>query len=334
MKYGIFIESGVNYSWLSAKYEPQTNTVVAYGNTYTYTAHRTANQMFLSVPFLAGYKMPKGKVRFQGSLGYSVNINFSNYEIIKRNGHDPFSVTNKDRRGDLLTFGAGISAIVKAGISLPLTDKITLDILPSARYQFVSFRRGSMDIIKDTYTDDQKWLAGLDISFMWALDNAPREVFNEKKNNKSEDFTYKYYTDEEQNEVKKPAKPWGYKNYVYLEIAGAGQVYSVNYERDLFDKGVLSILVRGGFGVVGPKYGIPVGGSILVGRGTKKFEAGVYAAFENLLLDEFNTNIVPAIAFRWVSQEHFCLRLSVMSHIVAKTGEIVPGVGLSIGGGF
>ena len=211
---------------------------------------------------------------------------------------------------------------------------MTLDILPSARCQFLSFKTGSMDFIADASTDNQKWAAGIDIGLMWKLDDAEPEVFQEKSTKKAEDFTFKYNADEEQPITKKRLKPWGYKNYVYLEIAGSGLVYSINYERDVFDKGALSVLVRGGFGMVGNKYGIPVGGSILLGRGTKKFEAGVYSNFENLLLNEFNVNIVPALAFRWVSEEHFFLRLSVMSHIVVGSGEVVPGVGLSIGGGF
>jgi hypothetical protein len=290
--------------------------------------------MLLSVPFLVGYKMPKGKVRFQASLGYSFNLKFSDYEKVKKDGADPFSVTNEERMGDIFTFGTGISAIVKAGISVPINKRLTLDILPSGRCQFVSFKRGSMDFFQDATTDIQKWSAGLDIGLMWTLDNIAPAVFELKNTKKNQDYTFQYDADKEQTIAKKQLKPWGYKNYVYLEIAGSALAYSVNYERDLFDKGALSVLVRGGFGIVGNKYAIPVGGSILLGRGTKKFEAGLYSTFENLLLDEFNINVIPALAFRWVSKEHFFLRLSVMSHIVVGTGEIVPGIGLSMGGGF
>jgi len=149
MKYGIFIESGLNYTWLGAKYPTRTINIMAYGKNWTYSENGTANLMFLNVPFLAGYKMSKGKVRFQGSLGFSVDLKFSDYKIIHTTGSNPFSVTPKSSTGDILTFGTGISAIIKAGISVPLTERMTLDIIPSARWQFASFNRGSMDFFED-----------------------------------------------------------------------------------------------------------------------------------------------------------------------------------------
>ncbi len=334
LKHGFFIESGVNYTWLGASYPTQTFNVMAYGRNWTYTEDKTSHQMFLSVPFLVGYKMNTGKVRFQGSLGYSINLKFSDYSIIKKGGNDPFSVSDEEKTGDVLTFGTGISAIVKAGISIPLTKRMTLDILPAARYQFISFKTGSMDMIEDMSTDTRNWSAGLDIGFIWALDNAEPEIFEEKTVKKEVDYTFQYKADDELTSFNRRLKPWGYKNYIYLEVAGNSLVYSANYERDVFDKGALSVMVRGGFGIFGEKYAIPVGGSIMLGRGTKKFEAGLYSNFENFLLDEFNVNIVPALAFRWVTEEHFFMRLSVMSHIVVGTGEIMPGIGLSVGGGF
>jgi hypothetical protein len=334
MKYGLFIESGVNYSWLSAKYPSETFHITAYDRPWIYSENANANQMFLSVPFLLGYKTTKGKVRFEASAGFSINLKFSDYKIVTTSGQNPYSVTPKSKKGDVLDFGTGMSAILKAGISVPLTKRLSLDILPAMRWQFLSFKGGSMDILKSADLNNRKWSAGLDVGLMWALDNAATEVINEKKPVKTEDFTFQYIPGEEQPLNKPKTKPWGYKNYLYLEIAGNALVYSINYERDVYDRGVLSVLVRGGLGMFGERYAIPVGGSILAGKGTKKFEAGIYSTFEDIMFHEFNINIVPALAFRWVSQDHFFIRASVMSHIVVSTGEIMPGVGLSIGGGF
>ena len=252
----------------------------------------------------------------------------------KISGDYPYGIDGKSKIGDVFTIGGGFSGIVKAGISIPATKRLSIDILPSLRYHFISFNQGSSDLIQSATTDFQKWSAGIDIGLMWTLDNNKPETFEEKRVVKPQDYTFQYNPDEPQIATKKNVKPWGYKNYLYLEIAGTGLVYSINYERNVFEKGIVSLNARAGYGFTARSYAFPMGMNVLLGRGTKKFEAGVYATFENYLLNEFNINITPAMAFRWISREHFFLRLSVMSHIVIGTGEIVPGVGLSMGGGF
>ncbi|MEI6124576.1 MAG: hypothetical protein WCQ95_13210 [Bacteroidota bacterium] len=334
LKYGFFIESGINYTLLGAKYPKETQTVEAYGRSWTYSQESIAHQMFLSVPFLAGYKTEHGKVRFQTSIGFSFDLQFSNYEMRTISGQYPFGIAGKRKIGDVFGFGAGFSSIFKAGISIPVTKRMCIDILPAVRYHCLSFTKGSMDIIESSTFEHQKWSAGIDIGIVWALDNCEREDFEEIVVEKSQDYTFQYKPDDKQTLVKKKVKPWGYKNYMYLELVGNGLVYSVNYERNVFQKGLASINARAGYGFTPNNYAFPVGVNVLLGKGTKKFEVGAYATFEDYLLNEFNVNFTPALAFRWVSREHFFLRLSVMGNIMASTGEIFPGFGLSIGGGF
>ncbi len=333
-KHGFFIESGINFTWLGAHYAKETQTAFAYGRNWTYSKERTTNQMFLSVPFLAGYKTQHGKVRFETSVGFSFNLMFSDFDVKNITGDYPFGIPGKTRSSDLFSFGTGFSGIVKVGISIPVTKRMCIDILPALRYHFLSFNSDTMDIIESATFDKQKWSAGVDISLIWFLDNKETETFTKEINKKNQDFTFEYNPDEKQIPIKKKLKPWGYKNYIYLEIAGNSLVYSINYERSVFNRGIFSLQARAGYGFVGTNYAIPVGINVLLGRGTKKFEMGAYATFENYFLDEFNVNVVPAMAFRWVSQEHFMLRLSMMAHVVIGTGEVIPGFGISLGGGF
>lgn len=334
LKHGFFIESGLNYTYQSANYPAEDVTVSAYGRLWTYKEARTAHNMYLSVPFLAGYKSPGKKIKFQIAAGFSFALKFSDYNIIKTFGTNPFSVTNKSMTGDILDFGTELNAIVRSGISVRLGERLIFDISPSFRYHFVSFSPNSLDIFKSSNSDKQKWFAGLDLSLMWKIQNAEEEITTIKPKSKNEDYTYRF-SDEEINEtpVKKP-DAWGYKNYVYLEIAGSSVIYSVNYERRVFSQKNVHMLVRGGFGMVGKRYAIPLGANFLFGYGTRKFEAGLTTNLENVFLNEFNVDIAPSIAFRWVTRENFILRLSVNTHVLVATGDIIPGIGLSVGGGF
>ncbi len=336
LKYGFFIESGVGISWLGANYPNQHVTVNAWGRDWTYNEQRKANQLYAHVPFLIGYKMPKGKVRFQTSLGISFNIKYSDFIKITTTGEDPYGLPGTQITGDEVSFGTGFSGIFKAGISIPVKNRLSIDILPSLRYNFLSTMPEDFDFRKCATTDFQNWSAGIDISLMWALDNNPPQTIEEVavKKEVNPDYTFQYNPDEPIIQGKKKNIKKGYYNFFYFEALGSGLTYSFNYERTVIRKNSFSLQARGGYGFIGNMYSFPVGVNVTFGHATQKFEAGIYSTFESVLLEKFNVNIVPELAYRLEAKNHFFLRLALMSHYLTTTGEIMPGLGVSVGGCF
>lgn len=335
-----FIESGVGITGFGNRF-PKTETYRndSISGTTTYRSEQSnITQINIAAPFMVGYRTKQGKVRFEGAAGIAFNIKLFEFEK---------NIKNTLHRGDYTdrylyaSFGASFNAIARAGISIPINKRATLDILPTARYAFMYFQPGPghMDINQSNYTDIHKWIVGIDLGLTWKLDDVTTDFVDNEDIVDENAYTYNFEDNVTNKKVKKTAN--GYKNYIYLEVLGSGMTYSNNYERTIFKKNALSINARAGFGMFAKFYAIPFGANITLGRSHKKFEAGIYTNFENLLFNDdsentndLNMNIVPALAFRYESEGHFFLRLSVLSHIVTKTGEWLPGLGVSLGGCF
>ncbi|HNW88469.1 MAG TPA: hypothetical protein PKN48_02335 [Bacteroidales bacterium] len=338
LKFGFFLEGGAGISWLGGNYPSKDVTVNAWGREWTYSEDAKATQLYICAPFLAGYKTQKGKVRFQTSLGISFNIKYSDFKKVTVTGEDPYGIPGTKTTGDEVTFGTSFSGIFKAGISVPLKDRMSLDILPSLRYNFVSSMPEDFDVRECVTTDFQNWSAGIDIGLVWALDNKPPQTLEEtakrQEKEREADYTYQYNPDEPAKPAKEIKVKKGPYNFFYFEALGSGLTYSFNYERTLIRKNSFSLQARGGYGFIGNLYSFPLGVNVTFGHATQKFEGGIYSTFESVLLERFNVNIVPEIAYRLETKDHFFLRLALMSHYVTKTGEILPGIGVSVGGCF
>ena len=226
---------------------------------------------------------------------------------------------------------------MKAGISIPLTDRMNLDILPGLRYNFASTMPEDLDFRTCVTTRHQNWSAGIDIGLVWALDNKPPQVLEEpviKEKERAADYTYQYNPDEPAKPAKEEKVKKGPYNFFYFEALGSGLTYSFNYERTLVRKDIFSLQARAGYGFIGVLYSFPVGLNVTLGHASQKFEGGLYSTFERVLLEQFNVNIVPEIAYRYEGSNHLFIRLALMSHYVTRTGEILPGIGVSVGGCF
>jgi len=336
LKYGLFIESGAGISWVEARYPQEEFNVHTWGQDWTYYEDNITNRIFASVPFLIGYKTQKGKIRFQAGAGISFNIKFIDFKKVTISGSYPYGIPGTESKGFENSFGTGFSAIARAGISIPLKNKLWIDILPTFRYNYLSFMPEEFDITECMNTNMQNWSAGLDISLVWALDNKPRQTINEtvKHKDKEQDYTFQYNPDDPSLLQKKEKVKKGPYNFLYFEAGGPGLLYSFNYERTLFRKDIFSLQARAGYCIGVSSYAIPVGVNVAFGHATQKFEGGIYVAFEDIYPERFSTNLVPEIAYRLETEEHFFLRLALMSHYITRTGEILPGIGVSVGGCF
>jgi hypothetical protein len=342
LKKGFFIEGGVGFSMYGAKMPTEEIQDYYYypPQLYSYYRQDDVTQFNITTPFLAGYQTLQGKVRFQGALGIAFNL--QNFQFTKTN------YTNRpyfdyDRNNNIEPrFGPSFSLIARAGIRVPLMDRMSLDILPAARYRLLYFTTEALDLRESIKTDESPWSLGIDIGLVWALDDKKSEEVYEYEYGAGTDaaYTLNYQSPDSDKGVKRKLVTQGPKNFIYLELAGGGMIYSNNYERTLYRKGILSIQARGGFGFFANRYSIPIGGNISLGHSRKKFEAGILATGENLLFEKFNVNIVPSIAYRCESRRHFFLRLALMTHIVTGTdgdttpGKMIPGFGVSLGGCF
>jgi hypothetical protein len=336
--HGFFIEGGFALSFYGAKYAP-TPLYYEYEN-YAYQVQRSVTQLNLSTPFLAGYQTSAGKVRFQTALGFAFTL--QNFEFVKSTF--TYINGNEDMHSDMaLKFHPGFSLMARAGIRIPLLKRMSIDILPTARYRIINFTSESKDLRESIESIEHPWSVGLDVGLMFALDNKPSEEIYEYEysSDTNMDFTVQY-NGEKPKPVKKNLINQGPKNFTYMELAGAGMFYSINYERTVYRKDILSVQARVGFGYIAfaNKYNIPLGANIALGTGRKKFETGIMITGDNTLFDKFNVNIVPSLAFRVESRHHFFLRLAIMSHVVTgsnnytKAGTWMPGAGVSLGGCF
>lgn len=342
---GFFLEGGAGFNLMGADYnaELMCGNCIPYG---PYLRYWSTDQLFISAPLLAGYKTQKGKVRFQAALGISFNLKIMQFDDYTYEGNY-YGYYNDDYPRPPFSFGTGFSAIARAGISIPVGKRLSIDLLPTARYQFLYFEPNGWDVISCMKTDEHKWSAGLDISLIWALDNKePEDISAEnREKEKNTDYTYQYNETDKDPIRKKPLRN-AYRNFIYMELLGSGLSYTYNYERTMYSNGLVGLQARAGFGLIargmnmslqdmdGLLYTVPIGVNVSVGKGRKKFEAALGATMENLTLGEFNINIVPGIAYRYESKSHFFLRLALMTHYVTTTNKLLPGIGVSLGGGF
>jgi hypothetical protein len=296
------------------------------------------SHIHISAPFLAGYRTQQGRVRFEGAMGFAFNLRlwqFDRYQVTYLTG----TYNGYDGQDLHLTFRPSFSAIVRAGISVPINDRATFDVLPTFRYSFLNFESGSFDALQSADFDLQRWSVGIDFGLTWKLDDKPVESFD-KTETKVDDIAYTVnYSDTiatENQRVKKPST--GPKNFLYGELGGSGLAITHNYERTVFRKDIVSIQARAGFGMIPNSLMFPIGVNVALGKGMKKFEMGIGATIENLTDDNYDhetykVNLVPSMALR-VEKQHFFLKLSLMSHYFFESGELMPGIGVSLGGCF
>jgi hypothetical protein len=350
LSHGFFIEGGVGIGFFSHESTDIPGTWYDYG---TYPDYHSAIHSFKyrystkeinwMVPFLAGYKTQKGKVRFQGALGLSLNVkilDINKFSLVSGTAN-PYNYYYPEDETQP-AFGTSFYAIGRAGISIPIKNRLNIEILPTARYRMFYFTSDRMDLTQSIQSKESPWALGIDIGLMISLDDKEMEAEYEKT--AGNDYTYKAGDDNKVKPVKKKLLNNGPKNATYIEFGGNGILYSMNYERTVFRKGIVNIQARGGFGCTFKKYSIPLGANITLGTTRKKFEAGLTATMNNFNRDSynhidgyystFNLSLDPSIAFRLESYKHLFLRLAVMTHYFPITGGIMPGVGVSLGGCF
>ena len=348
LKMGFFLESGVGISLLGAAYPAQQHNTIYMSNFYSYYSTFMASELWINAPFLAGYRTQKGKVRFEGALGIAMNVKIMDFSHNVYDGTLPPYIDEYQRNGPPFSFGTSLSAVARAGISIPVGERLWVDIRPTARYQFLYFAPEGKDVRECVYTDEQRWSAGIDISLIWALDDKTPEssYFTETLSEEPSPSYTNQYNASRESEQKQTTFAKGWKNFAYIELLGSGLSYTFNYERTFFSKKAINLNARGGFGLlmnpggfrsrINPVvlYTFPVGINMTVGRFRKKFEVGVLADMQSISSQMFNLNIVPSVAYRFESRSHFFLRLGVMAHIFTDDGSVLPGLGVSLGGGF
>jgi hypothetical protein len=198
------------------------------------------------------------------------------------------------------------------------------------------------DLVNCSFLDMNKWSAGLDIGLTWKLDDSPTYSYEDyESKDQLADNAYTVTFSDTVNQTKKPVKKKarGPKNFLYIEAGGAGIALSHNYERTVYRNRLVSIQARAGVGALPNNVMIPFGANVTLGEHNKKFEMSVLAVAQNLLNadyydNEFKWELVPSLAFRLESDSHFFLRLALMSHYFFETNEVMPGLGVSVGGCF
>ena len=352
LKKGFFIESGLGLGLFGSKYPVEdaywNNYEPYYTSYHYYKKQSSVKELNWMVPFLVGYKTQKGKVRFQGSMGISFNLKIYDKETSKVISGDGPPNYYYDYYDPGFSFGTSMMAIARAGISIPIKQRISIEILPTARYRMFYFTTDNLDLIKSIDNDVRPWSLGLDVGLMISLDD--NDVEQEYEKDKTPDVAYTIqYTDTAKTvkPLKRKLLNEGPKNAAYIEYGGNGYLYSLNYERTIFRRGNVNIQARGGAGYAFKKFAVPLGANIVLGTTRKKFEAGITFTLNNFNRDSYghidkysdnynslNLSIDPSLAFRLESYKHMFLRLAVMTHYFPISGGLMPGVGVSLGGCF
>jgi hypothetical protein len=349
LPHGFFIEGGAGIGLFKGNFPAEDLTWQQYIDwgyyvTNHYTQQRTVKEINLMAPFLAGYKTQHGKVRFQGALGIAFclrNIEFTSIRYLSGTPPPYYYYLQHDDVN--ASFGTSFMAVARAGISVPVGKRISIDILPTARYRMFYFTNDDRKLSESVKTGENPWMLGLDVGMTFALDNKESEEVYESEEGKPVDeaYTIQYNDGSVVKPVKKKLVNNGPKNFIYLELFGNGISYTHNYERTVFRKGIVNIQARGGCGFFARKYSFPLGANIALGTGRKKFEAGLTVTCNNFNNsrhyeqdDQFNMTIDPSLAFRLESRKHFFLRLAVMTHYFPITGDMLAGAGVSLGGCF
>jgi hypothetical protein len=341
IKSGFFLEGGVGITSFGTRYKAEWDTTITYLGDTLDIIERQNNVTHLNIttPFLAGYRTKSGRVRFECAMGFAFNLQLFRYSKTNETNH---KIRRDDVDRDLEPgFLPSFSAVARAGISVPVNERATFDVLPTLRYNFLQFRADDLDAFQCMHTDINKWSAGIDIGFTWKLSNVSTyRPYDESMKADDNAYTIRYddSTSHAQKAIKK--RPTGPKNFIYLEAGGTGLVLSHNYERTVFRKDEFSLQARAGFGMIPDNYFIPFGVNVAFGKHNKKFEMGLGACVENLTYDDawdedrFTVHMVPSMAFRLEAHNHFFLRLSLMSRYFFDSGELLPGIGVSVGGCF
>lgn len=341
LRMGFFLEGGAALTTMRGSMAPVlTSYYNVYDGLWYYNREQSKlTQINITAPFLAGYRMTHGKVRFEGALGFAFNLKVLEHEKIFQshwpNSHD-FVATDFHP-----SFGTSFSAMARAGISIPISAKATVDLLPTLRYSCMYFTPEDFNFGSCAQTDLHKWSAGLDIGMTFKLDDPSEKTETKTVFNQSQDPAVTYnYGEEPQKDIKPVrVKAKGPKNFIYMEIGGNGMFYSINYERTVFRKDLISVQARAGYGIVPDRFSFPIAANVALGRNHKKFEMGIGTTIENITTQdigfyEFKAHLVPSIAYRYESDKHFFLRLALMSHYFFDSGEVLPGFGVSLGGMF
>jgi hypothetical protein len=288
----------------------------------------------ISAPFLVGYRTTKGKVRFVGALGYSFNLQIWHSKKYDDNGLYGYYYNDRDFSP---TFGPNLAAIARAGISIPFAKgRGSIDILPTARYTVLNFNSGDMDLLQTASSDFRPWSLGLDVGLSMKLKDKKKVQYEHQYYDQS--YTFQPQGDSTTRE--KP-KSQHLRNFIYIEMAGNGGIYSTNYERTVFHSKKVSVNARAGFGILPEHYAFPIGANVTFSDTPRKFEIGLGATFENFTQNggfgesgDLNINIVPSMGIRIESQRHFFFRAAAMCHYITTTRELWPGIGFAFGGAF
>jgi hypothetical protein len=352
---GFYIEGGISLGMYRTRSQEKTGYWYEYDPYYyfqmqhQYSYITNSTELSWSAPFLAGYRSTKGKVRFNGGLGIAFNLKILESSKNEYLSGDPSPYTTIVYQGTEPQFGTSFSALARAGISIPIKDWVCIDLLPTLRYRMFYFTKDEMDLGKCIKNSVKPWSLGLDFSFMFAInDKEPdppyhtedaKATINDFTNMPADSNTIRQY-----KSANKSTEPY---NMAYIEFAGNGMIYSMNYERRVYQKGGFNLQVRAGMGFTMQKYAFPVGVNIALGKARKKFETGVTFTMNNYNRNEhgridnydkdynaMNFSIDPNLAFRVETRSHMFFRLSVLSHYFPITGGVSPGVGVSIGGWF
>ncbi len=357
LKKGFFLEGGIGLGVFGGKYPEEERTWFDYSYygqyginiPYTYTQQRNVKEVNWMVPFLVGYKTQKGKVRFEGALGISFNLrNFIIEKVHVTSGIGPSNNGYSNyNSGDQVSFGTSFMGVARAGISIPIKKRINIEILPTARYRLFNFTVDRIDLAKSIQNTERPWSVGLDIGIMFSLDDLDSEDVYDNPKPSNVSYTFEYKDSIPAKPIKKKLLNDGPKNAAYIEFGGNGFIYSLNYERTVFRKGIVNIQARLGMGFAASKYTIPIGVNLALGTGRKKFEMGVSCTIHNFNRDShfhmhrndadyntFNFSIDPSLAFRLETTSNFFLRLAVMTHYFPNSGVLMPGLGVSLGGCF
>lgn len=353
-----FLEGGISMLSIGANYNDIFYDYNYYlfdefGN-YTYVHDTTyydkkISYFNITTPFLLGYHTNKGSVRLHASAGFSFNLAvFQSEENIY-----PDDYYNYYYEDDYYPFNdkhpyfqPSLSGIVRAGISVPISDRVSFELLPTARYQFMNFIDRGLDLRESVENKVQKWSVGLDMGFMFNLSNKSQNINNIPRPG-DVSVTYNLNDSEKPEDDNEKTTPKSYKNFAYAEFLGNGVMFfSGNYERSVYKTKNLSFQARLGLGYMPSLpnmsadndylYSVPFGVNMTIGnKYRKKLEVGAGASIGNMSENgDFTTYITPSLAYRLEMDYHLFFRLAVMVHSNTNNSEITPGIGISLGGCF
>ncbi|MEI6766117.1 MAG: hypothetical protein WCM76_10780 [Bacteroidota bacterium] len=336
--HGFFLEGGFTLSSCEWKYkEPNYYWLYDYYGGYTYMApQRDVTEKFISIstPFLAGYRTTKGAVRFVGQLGFSFNLQLLSIKKYEDDGNLGYYAEGNHVD---IAFRPNLGVMARAGISLPFAKgRCSIDLLPTARYSTITFHSGKMDMLQTVTSDFRPWSLGLDVGFSLKINDKKKVTYEHQDYGQS----YTFAPGGDSTVKEKPRSDY-FRNFVYIEMAGNGGIYSTNYERTVYHGRKIGLNARAGFGILPEHYAFPIGVNLTIGDTPRKFEIGLGTTFENFTQNgkfgesgDFNMNVVPSMGIRIESQHHFFFRASVMAHYIMTSSELWPGIGFAFGGAF